>query len=113
MRKKSHTQKQLEELLLELDDDIVVSAVQNAFPKRQYQSKEIREKLSKQGIKIPVGFGEKPFWRSKKFYGGVVALGFLVASHWSPGLWELSLAPLVYIFGQGLADLGKNKSVSG
>lgn len=59
---------------------------------------------------------EKKFWHSKKFWAAVVAVAVPVVNHF----FDLGLSSEVvmqvvgpigaYILGQGLADLGKNKS---
>lgn len=59
---------------------------------------------------------EKPFWHSKKFWTAVIATAVPILNHaFDIGLTQESLiqvtGPLIaYILGQGLADLGKNKS---
>jgi len=59
---------------------------------------------------------EKQFWHSKKFWAAVVAAGVPILNHFlSLGLTQevvmQIVSPIVaYILGQGLADLGKNKS---
>jgi len=59
---------------------------------------------------------EKPFWHSKKFWAAVVAAGVPLLNHFfQVGLTQdivmQIVGPIVaYILGQGLADLGKNKS---
>jgi hypothetical protein len=59
---------------------------------------------------------EKKFWHSKKFWAAVVAAGVPILNHFfKAGLTQdvvmQIVGPIVaYILGQGLADLGKNKS---
>lgn len=59
---------------------------------------------------------EKPFWHSKKFWAAVVAAGVPLLNHFfQVGLTQDVIMQIVgpivaYILGQGLADLGKNKS---
>jgi len=59
---------------------------------------------------------EKQFWHSKKFWAAVVAAGVPILNHFlSLGLTQEVVMQIVgpivaYILGQGLADLGKNKS---
>lgn len=91
--------KQFEELMKSLDESIIVNTIQRAG----------REDVLKALGKKPAE-SEKPFWESKKFWGGFIALIIMIAdSTIYPGLWKAALPIMVYIFGQGLADLGKNK----
>jgi hypothetical protein len=59
---------------------------------------------------------EKQFWHSKKFWAAVVAAGVPILNHFfTLGLTQEVVMQIVgpiaaYILGQGLADLGKNKS---
>jgi hypothetical protein len=59
---------------------------------------------------------EKPFWHSKKFWAAAVATAVPIINHvWGIGLTQDAMMQIVtpivaYILGQGLADLGKNKS---
>ena len=59
---------------------------------------------------------EKQFWHSKKFWAAVVAAGVPLLNHFfQVGLTQDVIMQIVgpivaYILGQGLADLGKNKS---
>ena len=73
--------------------------------------KDVIDALNETGIiKVKIGLQEKPFWQSKKFWGGVVALAILIVDQVTGAdLWMVALPVLVYIFGQGLADIGKNK----
>ncbi|MFC1968209.1 hypothetical protein ACFLVX_02310 [Chloroflexota bacterium] len=74
--------------------------------------KDVIDALNEKGtIKVKIGFQEKPFWQSKRFWGGVIALIILIIGQvaGSEDLWKVALPVLVYIFGQGLADIGKNK----
>jgi uncharacterized membrane protein YqaE (UPF0057 family) len=60
--------------------------------------------------------GEKQFWHSKKFWAAVVAVAVPIVNHFFKlGLTQDVVIQVVgpisaYILGQGLADLGKNKS---
>ena len=60
--------------------------------------------------------GEKQFWHSKKFWAAVVAVTVPIVNHFFKlGLTQDVVVQVVgpisaYILGQGLADLGKNKS---
>ena len=73
--------------------------------------KDVIDALNEIGtIKVKIGLQEKPFLQSKKFWGGVIALAILIGDQYTGvDLWMVALPALVYIFGQGLADLGKNK----
>lgn len=59
---------------------------------------------------------EKPFWYSKKFWTAVIATAVPVLNHtFDIGLSQENVTQIIgplmaYILGQGLADLGKNKS---
>mgnify|MGYP003134823617 CR=1 FL=1 len=59
---------------------------------------------------------EKPFWHSKKFWAAAVATSVPIVNHFFGwGLTQEAIMQIVtpvvaYILGQGLADLGKNKS---
>ena len=88
-----------------VDESIIVEQVQ--------KRKDVIDALNAKGIiKVKIGLQEKPFWQSKKFWGGVVALAILIVDQVTGAdLWMVALPVLVYIFGQGLADLGKNKTI--
>ena len=87
-----------------IDESIIVEQVQ--------KRKDVIDDLNAKGIiKVKIGFQEKLFWQSKKFWGGVVALAILIVDQVTGAdLWMVALPVLVYIFGQGLADIGKNKT---
>jgi uncharacterized membrane protein YqaE (UPF0057 family) len=59
---------------------------------------------------------EKQFWHSKKFWAAVVAVAVPIVNHFFKlGLTQDVVIQVIgpisaYILGQGLADLGKNKS---
>lgn len=59
---------------------------------------------------------EKQFWHSKKFWAALVAVSVPILNHFFKlGLTQEVVVQVVgpisaYILGQGLADLGKNKS---
>ena len=94
--------KEFEKTFALLDDDVIVEQVQ--------KRKDVIDALSKKGT-IKIGLQEKPFWRSKKFWGGMVAFAILIADQYTQvNLWTVALPALVYVFGQGLADLGQNKT---
>ncbi len=105
---------QLVNLLSELDETLIINALEKAAAKRVEKGlgPDLMQSLKARGIKVQITFSEKPFWKSKKFWGGVIALIILLVSTYVPAaadLWKVSLPALVYIFGQGLADLGKNR----
>ena len=60
--------------------------------------------------------GEKQFWHSKKFWAALIAVTVPIVNHfYGLGLTQEVVVQVVgpisaYILGQGLADLGKNKS---
>lgn len=95
----------LKDLLSKLDESIIANAVADSG------REDLKEALEKKGIKIKLTLIEKPFWKSKKFWGGIIALVIILLDPIFPDaeLWQVALPILVYIFGQGLADLGKNK----
>lgn len=86
-----------------IDESIIVAEAQ--------KRPDVINTLNAKGtIKVKIGFNEKPFWHSKKFWGGIFALGIVIGDQFTgANLWTVALPALVYIFGQGLADLGKNK----
>jgi hypothetical protein len=94
---------QFKETFAWLDESIIVEELK--------QRKDVIDALNAKGtIKVKVEFSEKPFWHSKKFWGGGVALIILVIDQFTAtSLWTVALPAMVYVFGQGLADLGKNK----
>lgn len=105
-------EQQLIDLLETADETVVVNAIERVTQKRQTRGlgKDIIEALEQKGVKVLTSPLEKPFYGSKKFWGGVIALVILLVDEFvTQDLWRVALAPLVYIFGQGLADLGKNK----
>jgi len=107
------TEQQLVDLMVSADETVVVKAIESATQKRQSKGmgKDIIEALEKKGLKILTSPEEKPFYQSKKFWAGMLALAILIAGEFTGrDLWKVAAAPLVYVFGQGLADLGKNKS---
>jgi len=59
---------------------------------------------------------EKKFWHSKKFWAAVVGVSVPILNHFfdlglTADVIMQVLGPIgAYILGQGLADLGKNKS---
>jgi len=96
-------------LLAQLDESVIADAVASTG------RKDLKEALEKIPIRVKLSPIEKPFWKSKKFWGGMVALVIMVLDATPPfegvQLWTVATPFLVYIFGQGLADLGKNKPV--
>ena len=107
-RIRPQTIKEFQKSVASLDESIIVEEVQ--------KRRDVIEVLNAQGvIKVKIEGKEKPFWQSKKFWGGVIALAILLFDFFNPDpnkeLWIVALPVLVYIFGQGLADLGKNKTI--
>ena len=105
MKEHKAQEEQLVDLLVELDEGVVMSALKRASEERRRRGlSDLIETLRKEGIKVAIVPKEKPFWKSKKFWGGVVAfIIFLVL----PEHWNAAIPFLVYIFGQGIADIGK------
>ena len=101
---RSQTIKEFQKSVASLDESIIVEAIQ--------ERRDVIEVLNAQGIiKVKIEGKEKPFWQSKKFWGGVIALAILIIDQYTvKELWRIALPVLVYIFGQGLADIGKNKA---
>ena len=94
------------------DEMVVVAAIEAATQVRQQkgQGTDILDELETKGIKVLTSALEKPFYKSKKFWGGMIALVILIIdAETGRELWKVAAAPLAYVFGQGLADLGKNK----
>jgi hypothetical protein len=105
-------EQQLVDLLSAVDETVAVKAIERATQERQEKGlgKDIIDALAEEGIKVLTRPIEKPFYKSKKFWGGAIAFVILMADEYlKVGLWKAAAAPLGYIFGQGLADLGKNK----
>jgi len=105
-------EQQLIDFLVTADETVVVNAIEKATQERQRRGfgEDIIEALEKKGVKVLTSPLEKPFYKSKKFWGGAIALVILLVDEFvTQDLWRVALAPMVYIFGQGLADLGKNK----
>lgn len=105
---------QLMDLLIKLDETLIMQALEKAAARRAERGlgPDLIESLKSRGIKVQPTFPEKPFRKSKKFWGGVIALIILLVSTYVPAaanLWKASLPVLAYIFGQGLADPGKNR----
>jgi len=105
-------EEQLVDLLADLDEALIIKALERAAEKRMEKGlgPDLIEALRAKGIKVRLVFAEKPFYKSKKFWGGVIALAIILADTFVPQeLWRAALPALAYIFGQGLADLGKNR----
>ena len=110
---KEKGEKALVDLLSELDETAIVNALEEATEIRGKKGfgVDLIEAFKKKGIIVKVKFAEKPFYESKKFWGGVVALVIMLIDSVFPEheLWMAAMPALAYIFGQGLADLGKNR----
>jgi len=100
-------EQELSTLLVQLDEAIILKAIEKADAQR---TNRITDALVQNGVNVPIRTTEKPFYKSKKFWGGAIALLILVCDRiFKLDIWVVAAAPLAYVFGQGLADLGKNK----
>lgn len=109
---KEKGEKALVDLLSELDETAIINALEEATEIREEKGfgVDLIEALKKKGIIVKVKFAEKPFYESKKFWGGIIALAILLIDpFFEYELWKAAMPALAYIFGQGLADLGKNR----
>ena len=103
-RIRPQTIKEFQKSVASLDESIIVEEVQ--------KRRDVIEVLNAQGvIKVKIEGKEKPFWQSKKFWGGMIALTILLVGYFiKQDLLPVAAPALAYVFGQGLADLGKNKA---
>jgi len=99
--------KDLLELFSRLDEGVVVASL-DATPKDRQDA--IIDALKAHGVNVPLSSEEKWWYQSKKFWAGTFAMVILVLGEIiEKDLFNVALPAMVYIFGQGLADLGKNR----
>lgn len=105
-------QEELLNYFLDKDETSIVKFIELLSQERQKKGygKDIIESLNKNGIKVLTSPLEKPFYKSKKFWGGMIALIIILLDMKWKGIWYAAIGPLTYIFGQGLADMGKNRA---